>query len=122
MTLNDMAKNIYEEIGSPKSISIKYLEYWIIENLSNLEKLLNEKIEFNENLSPEIVSIIKKMYLSYYLKDKKEQAKGVVLNKSYFKKIDRSNLSKTYKRLEKQNNDEIRVLTNRYKGNKIFNT
>ena len=135
MKVVDIADEIYRELGSPSGLSISAIAFWARTNVGELNNLLYSKFVLNattleikddcdEEVSPEAVAILKKMYYvhNYDLEIKKnlisissDSIIEVSDQGSSVRKINRNEVSKTLANLRRQEIESLNKLAAAYK-------
>jgi hypothetical protein len=138
MKVVDIADELFNELGSPTSLSIQAISYWLRSNIGSLSNYLNEDFTLNaSNLDIEKTvndekvqidedekDILKKMYhIHYYdiLLRSTLSAAGtdsvveIQSDDTRVRRINKNELSKTYISLKRLEQDELSKLVNGYK-------
>ena len=138
MKVVDIADELFNELGSPTSLSIQAISYWLRSNIGSLSNYLNEDFTLNaSNLDIEKTvndekvqidedekDILKKMYhIHYYdiLLRSTLSAAGtdsvveIQSDDTRVRRINKNELSKTYISLKRLEQDELTKLVNGYK-------
>jgi hypothetical protein len=139
MKVVDIADEIYRELGSPTDLSISAIAFWVRTNIGELNNYLMATYvvdattlevktiledDTEEEISPEAVSIIKKMYNihNYDLEIRKnlisistDSIIEVSDQGSSVRKINRNEVSKTLSNLRRQEVDTLTDLVTAYR-------
>ena len=133
MKIVDIADEIHRELGSPSTLSIPAIAFWIRTNIGAMNNYLNTSFDVNSTsfeieesgtqIDPEAVSILKKMYhIHFYdgkLRDTIDAATTdsvVALSSdgSSIKKINKNEQSKTYMSIRTLHYNELKGLVTAY--------
>ena len=138
MKVVDIADELFNELGSPTTLSIQAISYWLRSNIGSLSNYLNEDFTLNatdldieKTVNDEKVQIdedekdiLKKMYhIHYYdiLLRSTLSAAGtdsvveIQSDDTRVRRINKNELSKTYISLKRLEQDELTKLVNGYK-------
>ena len=138
MKVVDIADELFNELGSPTTLSIQAISYWLRSNIGSLSNYLNEDFTLNatdldieKTVNDEKVQIdedekdiLKKMYhIHYYdilLRSTLSAAGtdsvvGIQSDDTRVRRINKNELSKTYISLKRLEQDELSKLVNGYK-------
>ena len=138
MKVVDIADELFNELGSPTTLSIQAISYWLRSNIGSLSNYLNEDFTLNatdldieKTVNDEKVQIdedekdiLKKMYhIHYYdiLLRSTLSAAGtasvveIQSDDTRVRRINKNELSKTYISLKRLEQDELTKLVNAYK-------
>jgi hypothetical protein len=138
MKVVDIADEVFRELGSPTDLAITAIAFWVRTNIGELNNLLYSnfalnsttleiKDECDEEVSPEAVAVLKKMYYihNYDLEIKKnlisistDSIIEVSDQGSSVRKINRNEVSKTLSGLRKQEIDTLNRLVAAYRMRK----
>jgi len=133
MKIVDIADEIHRELGSPTTVSIPAIAFWVRTNIGAMNNYINTSFDIHSTsfeieeagteIDPEAVSILKKMYQVYYfdgkLRDTIDAATTdavVALSSdgSSIKKINKNEQAKTYVAIRKQHFEELKSLITAY--------
>ena len=139
MKVEDIADEIYRELGSPSTISIPPITFWLRTNIGALNNYINENFFINKK-SLDIVmedkegeeriigenekSILKRMYFVHYYDVQIRSTLGAAATDSVVeiqsddtkvKRINKNELSKTFSNLKRLETEEMHKLINAYK-------
>lgn len=136
MLLDNIADEIFTELGSPTSLSVPAITYWLQRNLGRLNTKLETCFTINEgtgvvdpDLSIEEKDIFKKMYSIYFCENQiRKNLSAAALDPvveissdgSRVRKINRNEVVKSYLQLKSQEEGELGNLVFMYKKNKSF--
>lgn len=138
MKVVDIADEIHRELGSPADLAITAIAFWVRTNIGELNNLLYSnfvlnattleiKDECDEEVSPEAVAVLKKMYYihNYDLEIKKnlisistDSIIEVSDQGSSVRKINRNEVSKTLSSLRRQETEALNRLIASYRMRK----
>ena len=135
MKVVDIADEIYRELGSPSTLSIPAISFWVRTCVGELNNKINTtysvdltSLEIKDadacEVEQEEVSIMKKMYLVYYYGKEVRSSLGVgsydhvILAKDKWtaiRKVNRNDIAKTLSAIKKEETEELNKLVNAYK-------
>lgn len=136
MLLDNIADEIFKELGSPTSLSVPAIAYWLQRNLGELNTKLETCFTINEgtgevspDLSIEEKAIFKKMYgIYFYSNEIRRNLSAAALDPvveissdgSRVRKISRNEVVKSYIQIRSQEEKELGDSIFMYKKNKSF--
>ncbi|MAH49732.1 hypothetical protein CMI37_28165 [Candidatus Pacearchaeota archaeon] len=137
MKIVDIADEIYRELGSPSTISIPPITFWLRANMGALNNHINENYfidtdleivksvdSSNHEINEEAKSILKMMYSVHYYDVQIRSTLGAAAVDSVVeiqsddtrvKRINKNELSKTFYNLKRVETEELHKLINAYK-------
>lgn len=142
MNAEDVAEEIYSELGEPADISIASIEYWVISNIGKLNSVIFTNFNKPANQLEEITgtflgkectleqeesAILKKIYMAYFYQKKITETISVSATDTLVeltsddgkvKRTDRSQMLRSLNEFKKIFNDELNDLIRLYKVNK----
>ena len=138
----DIASDIWKlELDEPEEISVASIAQWLRTKIGDLNNLINQGFYINDSyeiidengveINEDAVSIFKKLYEIYYFKRQSKNYLGaggvdsisqVTQDGITVRGIDRNNIAKSYNDLYKEAKNELKVLLNNYKYNRISPT
>jgi hypothetical protein len=139
MKVQDIADELFRELGTPTTLSIPAIAYWLRVNIGSLNNLIHSDFSINEttkeitqlvsNVETEIneqqKSILKKLYIIHYYDIQLRDSLGaasvdgvieVTSDGASVRKINKNELSKTYSFVRRQEADELQKLIASYKS------
>jgi len=138
MKVVDIADEIYRGLGSPTTLSLPAISFWVRTNIGELNNRINTTYSIDSTtleledadsceIGEEEVAIIKKMYLIHYYDGEVRSALGagsydhVILAKDKWtsiRKVNRNEIAKTLSSVKKEEMEELNKLVNAYKLSK----
>ncbi|MAF26154.1 hypothetical protein CL634_11380 [bacterium] len=138
MKVIDISHEIFTELGSPSTLSIPAIAFWVRANIGTLNNLINTSYEENasheleqivDSVTTEIgrgeVSVLKKMYLIHFYDSMVRDSIGAANWDSVIevsdmnarvRKINKSEIGKTLAQVKKEEQAQLEKLTAAYKS------
>jgi hypothetical protein len=133
MTITLIADEIYRELGSPSSLSVPSVAFWLRGHIGDVYNLLSTSYAISltdgSTVEPEIneeeKAIFKKLFNVYYYDLKIRENLGaashdileVVSDGASVRIVNKNEISKTYVALRKEESNELSNLVNKYNQN-----
>lgn len=140
-TVQDIAKEIYFELGEPNDLSEEFISSWLRYNIGSLNTLLDlcvniqePELIFSPTLSSEEKSIYKEIFYIYFYKRMVNKNLGAANygsnngtnddwieireGDSAIKRINKNEVSKNYITLKKDSEENLKTLVRTYRMNK----
>ena len=146
MKVTDISHEIFTELGSPTTLSIPAIAFWIRSNVGTLNNLINSNLAENSSheldqtvcdssgndvvveITREEVSVLKKMYLIHFYDTMVRDSIGAASWDSIIevsdmnarvRKINKSEIGKTLAQVKKEEQAQLDKLVNAYKSKLI---
>ena len=139
MKVQDIADELFRELGTPTTLSIPAIAYWLRVNVGSLNNLIHSEFSINETtkeitqlvsgveteINEQQKSILKKLYIIHYYDIQLRNSLGaasvdgvieVTSDGASVRKINKNELSKTYSFVRRQEADELQKLIASYKS------
>lgn len=132
MNANEIATEIYTELGSPTDLSVSQIEFWLLANIGQVNLLIDEAIlvesdEFVPELTSEQKEILKTLYYVKWATTGMQSNLGAAgydwselsEGDSKIRRVSRNEVAKNYKQLRDSYYEYLNTLAFFYKKNKI---
>jgi hypothetical protein len=132
--IQDVADEIWREIGEPSEVVVPSIAFWLQTNVGKLNSLIFGELSLNKqdleiaNFTEDQKAIFKLMYLEYFYNKKFIETTGaagtdqileVSTDNHKVRKINKNELSKTYLAAKNSIQEEIKRLVNGYRFNAL---
>ena len=139
MKVQDIADELYREVGTPTTLSIPTIAYWLRVNIGTLNNLIHCEFSINDTtkeitqlvddveteINEQQKSILKKLYVIHYYDVQLRSSLGaasvdgvieVSSDGASVRKVNKNELSKTYSYVKRQETEELHKLIASYKS------
>ena len=139
MKVQDIADELYRELGTPTTLSIPAIAYWLRVNIGTLNNLIHCEFSINDTtkeitqlvssveteINEQQKSILKKLYVIHYYDVQLRSSLGaasvdgvieVSSDGASVRKVNKNELSKTYSYVKRQETEELHKLIASYKS------